>query len=302
MAFIKDLEHDEIRDGFFVSSDRKKVWQRWLEIWQEVDRICRKHGLKYWAAYGTLLGAARHKGFIPWDEDLDLCMMRPDYNRFCEIVEDELRGGVFEVEHIMFSNFRITHSQTTMIDNRDLHGKHESKGLMIEIFPFDVAPDGTHNGFFSSNALNELLGAIYNYPAIVEHVQSGRKTINDWSVIETLRGFGDLQKQYEFLNIYAEGVFDWSSNVNWIEKFVIDKHAPNYKKEWFRETIYLPFELVEMPVPIDYEKILTSYYGDWHKLICDGITRLGVAHSVDIPYREFLERVDLNLMFPKSKS
>ena len=82
MAFIEDLEHDEIRDGFLVSSDRKKVWQRWLELWQEVDRICRKHGLKYWAAYGTLLGAARHKGFIPWDEDLDLCMMRPDYNRF----------------------------------------------------------------------------------------------------------------------------------------------------------------------------------------------------------------------------
>lgn len=302
MEFVKDLEHDEIRAGFLVSSDRKKVWQRWLEIWQEVDRICHKHGLKYWAAYGTLLGAARHKGFIPWDEDVDLCMMRPDYNRFVEIIDDELRGGIFEVRQKTFSNFQIAHSQTTLLGSKDLVDRSGSKGLLIDIFPFDAAPDGTRNGFLASNALNELLGVVYNYPAIVEHVQKGGKTISDWSVIETLRAFADKEKQFEFLRIYAEGVFDYSSSVNWIEKFVFDKQAATYQKDWFRETIYLPFELVEIPVPIDYEKILTSYYGDWHLPVCDGIGRLGVIYSADIPYREFLDRVDLKLMFPKSKS
>ena len=82
MAFFEDLHNDEIRDGFLVMADRKKCWNMQLEIWQEIDRICRKHNIKYYAIYGTLLGAVRHKGFIPWDDDMDLCILRPESNIF----------------------------------------------------------------------------------------------------------------------------------------------------------------------------------------------------------------------------
>ena len=299
MAFIKNLYQDEIRDGWLVKSDMKKVWNRQLEIWQEIDRICRKHRIPYWAGYGTLLGAARHKGFIPWDTDMDLWMMRPDFNRFCEVVDEELApGGVFEVGLKTFSNFRLAHSQTTLIAGKD-YSKHKSNGLMIEIFPLDCALDGTDGSFFATNALNELMGTVYNYPAIVEHVQKGGKTVDDWSVIETLHALPDFDKQCEFLRIFAAGVFDYSSTVNWIEKYCRDKTASPYKKIWYRETIYLPFESVELPAPIDFEKILTTYYGDWHKPVVERVSKLGLIHSADIPYREFLQRIDLELMLPE---
>lgn len=300
MAFIKDLYHDEIRDGWLVKSDMKKVWQRQLEIWQEVDRICRKHKITYWAAYGTLIGAARHGGFIPWDDDFDLCMMRPEYNRFCEVVDEELTGREIEIGLKIFSNCRLAHSQTTMIGEKNFFD-YKSEGLMIEIFPLDCALDGTRDSFFATNALNELMGTVYNYPAVVKHVQNGGKTVNDWSVIETLNAIRDFDKQCEFLNIYAEGVFDYSSKVNWIEEFAIHTDKPPFKKSWFRETVYLPFESVKLPAPIDYDDFLTSYYGDWHKPVIDRHGKLGLIHSADIPYREFLQHINLKRMFPDKK-
>ncbi|MBQ9479553.1 MAG: LicD family protein, partial [Selenomonadaceae bacterium] len=93
--YIADLERDEIRDGFFVTSHRKKLWNVQLQLVMEVDRICRKHGLKWFAHYGTLIGAARHHGFIPWDDDVDLVMLRADYNKFIEVAPRELKPNYF---------------------------------------------------------------------------------------------------------------------------------------------------------------------------------------------------------------
>ena len=295
MEFIKNLYQDEIRDGWLVKSDMKKVWQRQLEIWQEVDRICRKHKITYWAAYGTLLGAARHGGFIPWDDDFDLWMMRPDYNRFYEVVEEELiqSGGLFEIERKIFTVTKIVHSQTTLLALGNIDDE-SPKGLMIDIFPLDVAQDGTRTSFFAVNAISELLGTAYNYPVIVEHVQSGGKTVNDWSVIETLHNILDAHNQYEFLNIFAEGVFDCSLTVNWIEIIIFNKKTLPQPKSCYDKTIYLPFEMIELPAPIDYDKVLACCYGDWRKPVIDRDGKLGFVHSADIPYREFLQRINLD--------
>ena len=307
MAFIKDLCHDEIRDGYLVTADTKKVWERQLEIWQEVDRICRKHSIPYWAGYGTLLGAARHKGFIPWDTDFDLCMMRPDFNRFCKIAEDELResNGLFEVGLKNFSVFRISHSQTTLLSKKDfkdgkiLREKKIPRGLMIEVFALDVALDGTENSFFATNALNELMGTIYNFSAIEEHVQKGGKTVNDWSVIEELNSLPDVSRQHAFINVYATALFNQSSNVAWIEDTCRDMKKYSHPKSFYRETIYLPFESIQLPAPVDYEKFLTRYFGDWRTFVNDGIKRLGLIHSADIPYEEFVRLMNSELFFPK---
>jgi len=300
MAFIKDLNNDEIRDGFLVMADRKKVWNRQLEICREVCRICRKHNIKCYAMSGTLLGAARHKGFIPWDDDMDIGILRPEYNRFYEIVEDELKGGLFEVRLKTSSAITVAHSQTTALVRSDLTDRTGSKGLLIDVFSLDIAPDGTKDAFTAVNAINELMGTIYNYPALVEHANKGRRTLNDWSVIEGLHAIQDRAKQFEFLNTFAEGLFDWSTKVNWLEITCKDMQANSFPKEWFDETIYLPFELIELPAPAAYEKILTAFYGDWRKFVWDRRNKLGILHSADIPYKEFLERADLEFMFPKS--
>ena len=75
LQFPDGYFEDEIRDGFYVPSMIKRAWATELDVLCEVDRICRKYDIKYYAEWGTLLGAVRHAGFIPWDDDLDIGMM-----------------------------------------------------------------------------------------------------------------------------------------------------------------------------------------------------------------------------------
>lgn len=303
MSFVKDLYRDEIRSGWFVSSDIKKAWDKMLEMWQEIDRICQRYKITYWAGYGTLIGAARHNGFIPWDTDMDLCIMRPEYNRFCDAVERELiqEGGLFEIVHKKFNNFRISLSTTTMLGKNDLHeiDTNRPHGMMIEAFPLDVALDGTPEGDDATFKIFELLFSIANenYNTLSERVKNGQQIYNDWEIIEHFHVLSEKARQ-DFYNNYSELLFGKSSAVACIESSLRNAKKYPMPKEWFRDTVYLPFETVELPVPIDYEKFLTNHYGDWHKFVYDKTFRMGSIYSPDIPYREFFKRVDLEFMFP----
>ena len=112
-----------------------------LNILLEVDRICKKHELNYWLDFGTLLGAVRHKGFIPWDDDLDIAMPRDDYERFLKIAKYELSQKYFLQNKNTDKNFFLHFSKIR--DNGSLFmEKHESKkkvnyhqGIYIDIFP-----------------------------------------------------------------------------------------------------------------------------------------------------------------------
>ena len=84
LQFPDSYFEDEVRDGFYVPSMIKRAWATAMDVLCEVDRICCKYNIKYYAEWGTLLGAVRHAGFIPWDDDLDIGMMRTDYRKFCE--------------------------------------------------------------------------------------------------------------------------------------------------------------------------------------------------------------------------
>lgn len=102
--FTNEYFEDEVRDGFFVPSLIKQEWAAGLEILNEIDKVCQNHNIQYFADWGTLLATVRHKGYIPWDDDLDITMKREDYRRFCEIAPDELPDG-FEIHN--FQNHRI---------------------------------------------------------------------------------------------------------------------------------------------------------------------------------------------------
>ena len=93
--FVENIEHDEMRDGFVVTSNRKKLWNVQIGLINEVARICKKHDIRWFAIGGTLLGAARHKGFIPWDDNVDLMMFRPDYEKFKAVAATEIKAPYF---------------------------------------------------------------------------------------------------------------------------------------------------------------------------------------------------------------
>ena len=91
-VYIENIDRDEMRSGFLVTSHRKKLWNAQIGLIKEFDRICKKYNLRWFAIGGTLIGAARHGGFVPWDDDVDIAMLRPDYEKFRKIAADEIKS------------------------------------------------------------------------------------------------------------------------------------------------------------------------------------------------------------------
>ena len=107
MEFPKEFFWDEVREGFYIPAMMKRAWAAELEILVEIDKICEKHKLRYFIDYGNLLGAIRHKGFIPWDDDIDIMMMRKDYEIFAEVADAELPEEL---------SFRSIQKRTTIVN------------------------------------------------------------------------------------------------------------------------------------------------------------------------------------------
>lgn len=140
---VKKLRsEEEIIADYKISDKMKKIWKVELAMLGEVDRVCKKYGLTYYLVHGSLLGAVRHKGFIPWDDDLDIAMPREDYDRFLAVSGGELPGHLSvhtpETESDMFwGGFcRLRDENTTGIEARDLSHKG-SLGIWIDILPVD---------------------------------------------------------------------------------------------------------------------------------------------------------------------
>ena len=129
------------------TSALKAVWETELQILDLIDDICRKNNLKYSLAYGTLIGAIRHHGFIPWDDDIDICMPREDYNRFIECWnQSHIDGYKLENKDFVFdftqSFTKIIKDHTTFLQANEDRTKSFHKGIFVDIFPGDRVPNG----------------------------------------------------------------------------------------------------------------------------------------------------------------
>ena len=126
---------------FLVTIERKKIWAISLDLLIQFDRICRKHDLKYFLAFGSLLGVVRHNGFIPWDDDLDVCMPREDYEKFVVLAQNELPSPYFlqipGLDNDYFFSFpKIRNSNTTCISSAFRYCKF-NQGIALDIFVLD---------------------------------------------------------------------------------------------------------------------------------------------------------------------
>jgi len=145
-------------DGMNVSiRDVQKIQ---IEILLEFDRICKKHNIKYQLFAGTLLGAIRHKGFIPWDDDIDVCLLRQDYNKFLEVCNTELDGKYFLQNYktdrnsrLQFSKIRKNNTIFKMDMYKDINIHH---GVFIDVFPLDNFEMETFLGRLHQKLVNIL--------------------------------------------------------------------------------------------------------------------------------------------------
>lgn len=261
----------EIRDGFYVESTMKKAWAAEIEILNEVDRICRQHDIQYFADWGTLLGTIRHKGFVPWDDDMDITMKREDYTRFCQIVRQE-QG---ELEIINFHTDPEWKDMLSRVINgrsvnyteehlRKYHGFPYVAGL--DIFPLDyVAPTEEEDKLQCSmiSIVEAFSANIRNNTATPEEIEQTTKDIEQMCGVK----FNNLEPlATQLLKLGERLSMMYIDEESHAVALMGDHAGPRpldvYPKEYYSESIYMPFEYTTIPVPVGYEKILIQKYGE----------------------------------------
>ena len=130
-----------------TQEELRKIGLLQLEILNEVHRVCEEHHIAYYMIGGTLLGAVRHKGFIPWDLDIDIAMPREDYERFKQVAQEQMDEKYTYIDHENCRNHIRPHALVIRNDTR-IHFKYDSVnpklhdlGIYLDIFPLDNAPD-----------------------------------------------------------------------------------------------------------------------------------------------------------------
>ena len=142
------MNHDELRQRYNPDGSLLRRQQmRMLDILLEVDRICREHGIRYWLSSGTLIGAVRHGGFIPWDDDLDIEMMRADYLRLMQVLPRELPDWLAlqhadTDEYYFYFYAKVRDRRSRMLETLDYGRQLKEQGIFIDIFPLSAIPFG----------------------------------------------------------------------------------------------------------------------------------------------------------------
>ena len=148
--------------GWIMGTKLREIQLCELEILKEVVRICEKHDIDYWLAYGTMLGAVRHEGFIPWDDDLDIYMRREDFKKFEKICKTELSGDYFlqtqRSDPCIGNLFYKVRKNGTYMPEDGLRefGKKIHEGIWIDIFPIISASDDIRHRDMQITLLQKL--------------------------------------------------------------------------------------------------------------------------------------------------
>ncbi len=319
-AFIKDIDRDELRGGCLVTTHKKKLWNVELNLLKEFARVCDRHNLRWYAIGGTLLGAARHKGFIPWDFDIDVIMFRPDYDKFQRFAAEEIREPYFldvwydyriesEVASLsdaegsfqfitteqerayegrwltQLPSIRLRDNRTTMIEFPDRN--FINQGIWIDIFPLDpLPPFATQEQALLFEAAKTLLVAAAAPVRVRAAMRTGENLFIDYAELEEFMGYPYRERGLTF-DYFMNKNFFISERMGDIRDYCLTFAKRFYQSKDFADVVWLPFETIEVPAPVGYESVLTDFYGDWRKPVY--MKPHYQLHSADIPCRDYFK-------------
>ncbi len=244
----------------------------------EIDRICKKYNIKYFLAGGTLLGAIRHHGFIPWDDDADVMMLREDYDKFLSVLPKELPQNLFmqtqeKTSHFPFLKIRI--DNTVFSTEFTSHFDNIHNGIFFDV----LAQDYTSNNKlirklhmkFTASARWLVLNKWRNTPVdanskISSFIANILKSILPLSLLDKV--------QDKLISLYKNKKD---------AKYLFDSMGRNISRgefpaKWFDEAILVDFEGVKLPVPKAYDEYLTYLYGDYMDMI--PVSKRHVSHEI----------------------
>lgn len=281
----------EIRCDTYIGIEMKQVWFAELQMLDRFIEICRKYNLSYQLVGGSLLGAIRHKGFIPWDDDIDIGMLRSDYDRFVEIATKELASPFFLQTPLSdpgrnIDYVQIRNSETTAIDLRYVDKHHTfNQGIFIDIFPIDGV--GTDEVLKKQEKQQKIIRRIY--ASAFNKNSSGKGKVKHCicSVIYKVVGADFIDKIRN--DIFRKVSVD-SCNEIGLVSFLFNNNRRNYwKKIWVQECIIVPFEFLKVSVPKHYNEVLTQTYGEWKKFEKGTAMHSGIDFNTRLPYKIILK-------------
>lgn len=284
----EDFLKEETRDEYTITHEMKKVWAIELDLFRKFIELCESHGLTYWAGDGTLLGVVRHKGYIPWDDDLDVWLPREDYNKFIAISPDEIEAPYFlqttENDSDYYSAFaRLRNSNTTGVL---VSGNNKcNNGIYIDIYPID----GLSSVRFVQKArsfrvhLKNVMANAYVFNVNPSRVARAMNKVLHAKCVP----FNPLKTYKKVDKIASKIPWDKTEKVGHIAFTEFPYEKLYYDKKDFEKTIKMPFEMLSVNVPSGYDHILKVQYGDY--LQFPPVEKRGLFHDFtfdpDTPYK-----------------
>lgn len=229
-----------------------------LELWHVLDEICRRNQIPYQLFAGSALGAVRHQGIIPWDDDLDVVMLREDYNRFMDVAESELDANRYFLqreftEHWPMFFSKLRKNNTACIERFVPKDPQLHMGIYIDIFPCDNLAD---------NPIKRKLQFLASKVVIAKSLEE-RGYLTD-SIVKKI--FIQICRIFPKRAMFRFAVNARDRSTKCVHTFFAA--ARSYQKnifprEWFEECVLLPFNGAEAPVTKAYHVLLTRLYGDY---------------------------------------
>lgn len=269
---------DEVRSGFYIPTAIKQAWATQLKILSEIDRICSKYNVDYYAEWGTLLGAVRHGGYVPWDDDLDIGMKRKDYIKFLDVAKEELPEGYVIHNYESKDNHWLFLARVVNTDNISFEKKHLDN---FYNFPYIATVDIFVSDYRYADDDRERTRCeeIKHILAVADGIVSGRltKTAREVQLM-------DISKRYDITinntasdndigkllykiaeEIMAKVSYNEADNIVQMFPWGL-KGSIGLPKEYYEEFVRLPFEDTTIPVPAKYHEVLKARYGDYMKV------------------------------------
>lgn len=273
-----DFFRDEVRNGFFIPTAVKQAWAAQLQVLDVIETICRKHDITYFADWGTLLGTVRHGGYVPWDDDMDICMKREDYTRFKEAAKTELPKDFrihdyeHQEDHWLFLS-RVANSVHINFEPEHMKQFHNFPYIAgIDIFVLDYL-------YKDEQQEKQRCEEVKHIIAVADSIIAGEiaQPVKEANLIQLEEKYHKtFNRKLDNRHIGIELYRLAEEQMARVPKEESDRMAQIFPwgllgnrgqdREYYEKFVRLPFENTTMPVPADYHRILSGKYHDYFKI------------------------------------
>ncbi len=255
-----------------MGGDLRKLQLAELDLFKGFAKVCEKYGLTYFALGGTLLGAVRHQGFIPWDDDIDIGLPRPDYDRLCEVMKTEGKA-----EDFYFITFHDTEDHIRYfahLENRKIplvrhdNMKEEHTYAWIDIFPLDAMPNNRILQKLREFRVS-FIRATHRFSCFDQLVNLNKKNrplrerVLIWIGLHTpvQRMFHTQKRLLRLEKVLTKTEYDKSDYL--VNAMGAYKFREMFEKKYYGDGVLYPFEDTKIRGPVDYDFVCRQLYGDY---------------------------------------